>query len=167
MSAFWNIQVASNYLSRMMRRMTRKATLQCCLWWLRTLPVSLELECIGADFSNQGSFWETSSPLALVQLRWTQSQIRWRARKICAFQPDHSISHSTVTLDHITHIEIQRNRGNSKKTVVNSGGPLTKFVTMLCRDTIISECSNDTLEIWNLNRMWVGKWLKENFPSFY
>lgn len=68
-----------------------------------------------------------------------------------------TLYHTVLLLWIISLIEIQRNLGNSRKTVVNSGGSLTKFVTMLYRDATLSECSHDTLEIWNLNRMWVGK----------
>lgn len=76
---------------------------------------------------------------------------------MCPSQPDCPISHGTVTLDHITHVEIQRNLGSSQKTVVNLGGSLTNFVTMICRDATLSESSQDTLKVWNLNRVWAGK----------
>lgn len=175
MTTFWKVRVASNYLSRMMRRASiRKFTLQYSLWWFRTLPVGLELEYTGADFSNQGSFWEISSPLAHLQLRWTQLAKSWvrsqknlRSQKMCPLQPYHPRSCSTVTLDHITHAEIQRNLGNSQKTVVNSGDSLTSVVTVTHRDAVLPECSHDTFEVWNLNRIWVGKWPKGNFPLFY
>lgn len=67
-----------------------------------------------------------------------------------------SSSSHTVTVDRITHAEIQRNLGSSQNTVVNSGVPLLLLLPLPV-DKLSSQCSRDTLEVWNLNRIWVGK----------
>lgn len=50
-------------------------------------------------------------------------------------------------MGHITHVEIQRNLGNSQKTVVNTGGFLAKIMTVIRRNAMLLECSYDTLEV--------------------
>ena len=72
-----------------------------------------------------------------------------------------------MLLGHITHVEIQRNLGNSQQTVVNSGGFLAKIMTVICKNGMLLECSYDTLEVWNLSRTYVGKCPKGNFPLFF
>lgn len=52
-----------------------------------------------------------------------------------AYRP---ISHNTVILGHVTHVEIQRNLGNSQKTLVNSGGSLTNIVSITHGDVMYS-----------------------------
>lgn len=72
-------------------------------------------------------------------------------RKIRPFQPYCPISHNTVILGHVTHVKIQRNLGNSQKTLVNSGGSLTNVVIMTHGDVMRS------MDVWDFSRICVGK----------
>lgn len=53
--------------------------------------------------------------------------------------------HTVLFLGHITRVEIQRNLGNSQKTVVNSGGVLAKVMRAVRRHALPRECSRGTL----------------------
>lgn len=53
--------------------------------------------------------------------------------------------HTLLLLGHITRVEIQKNLGNSQKTVVNSGGVLAKVMSAVRRRTVPRECSHVTL----------------------
>lgn len=54
----------------------------------------------------------------------------------CVLSSHVVLYHTLLLLGHITRVEIQRNLGNSQKTVVNSGGVLAKAMSPIRRHAV-------------------------------